>query len=330
MKDIENNASQLLKEYLLKAELITEEQLQSVKQEQQVSGKNVEKILVEQGWIKLKAIVYLKDNLIYPLFASCKISKQNIKSSNYLRTEISAKNVFAIMFKIIGFFVCANLTSQLARRYLPDFFLRDSFATAFNLDAELNLPAVYSALTLLLCSLIIGIISIIKGNQQDSYTTYWKGLAIIFALLFFDELTSLHERLMEPVRNTLNTGGFLYFAWVIPGSIFVLCFLLIFLKFIVNLPSKTRNYFLLAGTIYVSGAIGCELIGGYIVDNYTTKSLLYLLEVTIEEALEMLGVAVFIYGLLSYISASMQGAGLKLKIPASFPRHNLNFEQVRE
>lgn len=189
------------------------------------------------------------------------------------------------------------------------------------MDFELNFPSIYSALTLLFCSIILFAIASIKKEKDDLYTAYWRGLSIIFAFLAFDELTSLHERMIAPLQTALNAKGFLYFAWVIPGGIGVLFFLLIFLRFIINLPQKTRRHFLLAGFIYISGAIGCELVGGYIISNHRDfSSYPYLLVVTLEESLEMLGVAVFIYGLLSHISQCTQGTVLKIQIPGNKSR----------
>ncbi len=320
MKKKDNSIDNLLAECLVKTGLIAEEQLQSAKKQQQINGKHIEEIVTEQGWIKPETIVYLKDNLIRSSVENSKLESVETLKRNDLDINLSAKRVFRIILGIICFLVSANLIGNLSQRYLPDFFLRDFLATQFNLDGELNIPAVYSALTLLFCSIILSVITSIKKSKHDCYTAYWRRLSIIFAFLFFDELVSLHEKMVLPVRAALNTKGFLYFAWVIPGIIIVLLFLLIFLRFIINLPQKTRNHFVIAGTLYVSGAIGCELLGGYIFDVYTQQSIVYLFVMTLEESLEMLGIAVFIYGLLSHISYSNQDTVLKIQIPGKKAR----------
>lgn len=119
---------------------------------------------------------------------------------------------------------------------------------------------------------------------------------------------------MEPLRNKLNVGGLLYFAWVIPGAIFVGACLLVYVKFLSDLPAKTRGMFLIAGTLYVGGAMGMELLGGYHTELYGLENMPYVLITTFEELLEMLGIAVFIYALLSYISSYMKGVLFKLQI----------------
>lgn len=304
-----------LAESLFRAGLIAEEQLRTVQQQQKTSGKNLEEIVLEQGWVKPQTLLYFKENVKFPGTGNHNFEPEKTSVSNDLIFKLSAKRVFRTILAIISFFIAANLFGHLSQRYLPDFFLRDFFSTQFNLDGELTVPAVYSAMTLLFCSILLGLIAFIKKNKHDLYTIYWQGLSIIFAFMFFDELASLHEQFIVPVGNALNTRGFLLFAWVIPGSFAVLVFILVFLKFIINLPQKTRNHFVLAGAIYIGGAIGCELIGGYIVDTFTAQSILYLLEFTVEESLEMLGIAVFIYGLLSHISSSNQDTVVKIQIP---------------
>ncbi|MDV2991298.1 MAG: hypothetical protein N4J56_000952 [Chroococcidiopsis sp. SAG 2025] len=88
-------------------------------------------------------------------------------------------------------------------------------------------------------------------------------LSVIFLFLAIDEFASLHEKLIEPIHSKLNTSGF-YFAWVIPGAAFTFVCLLIFTRFLGHLPTQTRRLFLLAGSLYVGGTLGMEMIGGTI------------------------------------------------------------------
>lgn len=311
MKRAENNidVEKLLAESLTKAGLIDEKQLCSVVKQQQVSKKSLESILVERGWVKPQTITYFKENL------QNSFEQQTILEPENITINLSPKLAFRVFITIISFLVSAGLIGSLSQRYLPDFFLRDAFAIAFNLDGEMNIPAFYSASALLFCSIILSFITYIKKNRHDSYTLYWGGLSFIFAFLSFDEIASLHEHMVGPVRTALGTSGFLYFAWVIPAGIGVLIFLLVFLKFITNLNANTRNLFLIAGATFIAGAIGCELVGGYIVSVYTKESIFYIFEVTLEELLEQLGVAIFIYGLLSHISFYTKDAFLKIRVP---------------
>lgn len=54
------------------------------------------------------------------------------------------------------------------------------------------------------------------------------------------------------------------------------------------------------------------MVGGYIKDVYGSDNMTYVMEATIEEFLDMLGVIVFIYSLLSYMSSYMKGLSLRV------------------
>ena len=57
-----------------------------------------------------------------------------------------------------------------------------------------------------------------------------------------------------------------------------------------------------------------ELVGGYYSDFYGEQNMAYALIVSIEEFLEMMGVVVFIYALLSYMSLQIKGVDLRIRI----------------
>ena len=66
------------------------------------------------------------------------------------------------------------------------------------------------------------------------------------------------------------------------------------------MPSAIRNKFIIAGVIFVTGAIGLEAIGGKIFTSYGAGTLFYALLTNVEEILEMVGILLFIYVLLQY------------------------------
>ena len=80
-----------------------------------------------------------------------------------------------------------------------------------------------------------------------------------------------------------------------------MAFVAAYAKFLLDLPSRTRVLFISSGILFVTGAIGFELIGGWYADKHGTGNITYALITTCEELLEMLGIALFIYTLLKYI-----------------------------
>jgi len=171
----------------------------------------------------------------------------------------------------------------------------------FNLDLENNLPTWYSTISLFICSIILLLIGLVKKNVGDKFYLHWITLSIIFTILSLDENIQLHEKLSAPVRNFFNISGTFHFAWTIP-AIFLLFFLFFFfLKFLKNLPTRSRILFLLSGSIFITGAIGLELVGGYYQSLFAQNNLVYALITNFEEILEMTGILFFIYALLDYM-----------------------------
>ncbi len=117
-----------------------------------------------------------------------------------------------------------------------------------------------------------------------------------------DEDASLHELLIEPVRDLLPVAGPLYFAWVIPYGLAVLAIGVLYLRFVWSLTVRTRGLFIGAGSLYLAGALGFESVGGWYFSRHgDIEDLPYSLLVATEEFLEMSGVILFIYALLDYL-----------------------------
>jgi hypothetical protein len=111
----------------------------------------------------------------------------------------------------------------------------------------------------------------------------------------------LHELSIAPIRSAFGTTGLLYYGWIVPAGICVALLVLSYRRFLRSLPSRTRHLFLLAGAIFVGGAIGIEAVSGLHASVHGEESLIYHLIITVEELLEMSGVVLFIYALMDYM-----------------------------
>ncbi len=127
----------------------------------------------------------------------------------------------------------------------------------------------------------------------------WTLLGVVFFGLSADEALSVHELLSAPVGSSLGTSGFLTFAWVLPVAALCLLGLVAFIPFLRALPGRARATMLLAAALFIGGAIGMELIGGKLYSDATgdVTAASYRLAAIIEEALEGLGVLVFIHSI---------------------------------
>lgn len=183
----------------------------------------------------------------------------------------------------------------------------------FYLDNEFNIPAIFSGLILLLSALILTFIFYLEKKLPNA--KYWLILACGFYFMSLDEVISIHERLNEPVSTLIHDfGGVFTFAWVLPYLIIAIFMALFFFKFMLSLPNKSRINFIIAGSVYLLGAIGLEMIGGdYYGAHVTKETIAYATFVTIEESLEMFGISFFIFSLLQYIQLAHQNLRLSIR-----------------
>jgi hypothetical protein len=65
--------------------------------------------------------------------------------------------------------------------------------------------------------------------------------------------------------------------------------------------------FVAATALYIGGAMGMEMVGGFIITTKGMHPLFYAIATTLEESLEMLGIVVFIHALMSYIKTYVGG-----------------------
>ena len=171
----------------------------------------------------------------------------------------------------------------------------------FDLDEENNVPAYFSTVLLLVASALLAVVALVVGRQGGHHRRYWWLLALVFLGLSFDEYASLHEVLIEPVRDRVGDRPYLYFGWVVPGAAFVVVAGLFFLRFLLGLERVTRNRFVVAGVVYVGGVLGVELIEGAIASDRGEQNYPYIAALTVQEAMEMLGIIVFIWALLDHL-----------------------------
>ncbi len=218
-----------------------------------------------------------------------------------MNIEIQPKKVAKKLLAFILFLLCANILTIVSRLYFDHDYVY-GLVPLFSFDFEQNIPTLYSSFALIFCGVLLAFIASMRKRQGSSYYS-WAGLAIIFIFLAIDESTALHERLETPIRGSLNTSGVLYFAWVIPYAMALLVFVITYFNFLMRLPKKTRNLFVVSGVIFVTGAIGFESLSGWQTELYGRQNLVYSILYTVEELLEMLGIVLFIYALLLYIAS---------------------------
>lgn len=121
----------------------------------------------------------------------------------------------------------------------------------FDFDIEGNVPTLYSAFAVGICSGLLALIARIEWHRTGGRRWYWLGLAILFFFLAIDEGTAIHEQLSDVLEEHMAAEGALYFLWVIPYGIATVALGLLYLRFVWQLPGVTRARFIEIGRAHV-------------------------------------------------------------------------------
>lgn len=163
----------------------------------------------------------------------------------------------------------------------------------FDLDAEANLPTWWSSVTLAFCALLFATL----GRRERG--ARWWSLAFVFALLSADEVAGAHEALaLELFRHGWHDATHRYALWALPLSLLAM-FGVWVAPWLRALDPWMRGRLVLAGAIYVGGALGVEAPAQVYGSHHGKASAFYVLLVTLEESMEMAGVIVLAHALLT-------------------------------
>ena len=194
----------------------------------------------------------------------------------------------------------------------------------FDFESENSVPTWFSVMLLIsasAASLLAGLrVRTVDGRQ----TIYWYLLAGAFCFLSIDEQAQVHELLTYDIGGS----GDFYFSWVAVYAPVVVLFGLAMMRFLLLLPLHIALGFVCAGVIYVTGALGFEVVESRIADRIVHAPLAHMSEaedkslhsdisyqiaVTAEEALEMNGAMLYLAVALSYLSHL--GARVEIDFP---------------
>jgi hypothetical protein len=162
-----------------------------------------------------------------------------------------------------------------------------------SLSYEANLPTWFASVLLFSCGLLLAAIASDVGARGGDHRPRWIGLAAGFFYMSIDEAVELHEHL----GGHFGGEGILYFDWVIPAAIIVALVGAVYLPFLRDLPPRRRRQFLLAGAVYVGGAVLAELPLGWWTAQEGPENATYALLDWVEESLELLGASLFLLAL---------------------------------
>jgi hypothetical protein len=215
--------------------------------------------------------------------------------------EITPKRL-ALVLVGVGLFLLAAHCGVMVAKHGYDHPYVGGLGPMFNMGNEMNVPTLASTLVLVTCGAMLAYTAAVAvGTPWDRRS--WALLAFIFIFLGFDENISIHEGLISPVNNMINADWVPAFAWVLPYGLAVIVLGVVMLPWFLKLDRPTQIRFVIAGVVYVGGALGVEILESV---NFTSSdetlaavkaSLSNDILVTTQESMEFGGAAFFLWAL---------------------------------
>lgn len=224
-----------------------------------------------------------------------------------LSLTLSARRVVRLLTVTMIVLVLCSALATWMERTLGDFPGRDLFGDLFQVSAEANMPALFSGIILAVAAALMGVIGLARRAAGAPLARTWLTFAGVLAYLSVDEVAQIHDRTTMGMRQLVGDVGILHYSWIALYAVVVVVVGVLSIAFLRHLPAGTRNRLILAGFLYVLGAMGLEAVEGLLEFSGQYRSLAMPILVHIEETLEMGSVILVIATLLSYMKAQLPG-----------------------
>lgn len=171
----------------------------------------------------------------------------------------------------------------------------------FHLDREKNIPTLFSTTQLFAVGVVLIIISTNEDSTRKTLQRFFLIGGLGFIFLAFDEAFSIHESISKNFKAVEWIPRFKgnHGLWVIPYLV-VLCLTALLslrpLNIIWKHHRKEALIIGIGGIIFLTGAVGLEVLSYQFLRDDSATQRLYLAEVTLEELFEMLGISFVLYG----------------------------------
>ncbi len=183
-------------------------------------------------------------------------------------------------------------------------------AQLFRLNAENNIPSFWNAMLFVVGGMLFIVVWRVYHSDAGKARP-WPILGLVFGFLAYDELYGVHESLSDPIENLLDLSGSLKVFWIFAYAGLVVVVALLFFPAWRSLGRRLRHLFAASAIVYLSGAVGFELLGEAVYSG-REGDMIFGLMYTIEESLEMLGLVLVIYTLLETIRVRAPRSAISL------------------
>ncbi|MGI4896875.1 MAG: hypothetical protein ACRYF3_17365, partial [Janthinobacterium lividum] len=164
----------------------------------------------------------------------------------------------------------------------------------FDLDQESNVPTWWASLQEGLLGLVCLEIGRRARARRTRHGLSWLLLGVAMLFVSADEIAGLHEQLSGHITDlTGRDDGIFRYGWVLVALPVVVVFVLAVAPMMFSLPRTIALELVAGGFLFVLGSAVLEAVGGSLVGaGWSETSWPVVLEYTVEETFELLGVAI--------------------------------------
>ncbi len=176
-----------------------------------------------------------------------------------------------------------------------------SAARLVSLNHEANLLSWFDGVALFSCGVLLTLLAVLAKSARDPLYKDWRLLAVMLMFISMDEVGTVHQILLDPLRKMSGTTGVFELGWL---GLSLLIFIGIgarFYPFLKCVPPSTRAEFIVAIVVYSFGALGMGLTG-VAYDQMPGAHGAYALLTLFDQFMQMLGALLFLRALLHHFA----------------------------
>ncbi len=183
-----------------------------------------------------------------------------------------------------------------------------------NISRALSIPTIYTVLLLFISSLLLALISILKHSRKDKFRWQWSFLSFMFFYMSLNKGTLVHSLVTRPVRKFLriNFPDLPRSTLDVTVVFLILVLVCFYIKFIIDLPKRTKLLILLSLAVYLMGFRVINAMAAGFADVYGKDNLNYNLIVTLKKVVEISGIVLGIYTIMDFLEKNFPKIHLKI------------------
>ncbi|OGW78005.1 MAG: hypothetical protein A3C51_01660 [Omnitrophica bacterium RIFCSPHIGHO2_02_FULL_46_20] len=176
-----------------------------------------------------------------------------------------------------------------------------SITRLIDMDTEANIPTWFSSILLFIAAFFAYRCSFLSKTHQNG-KTIWQVLSLWLLVMSCDEVATIHEQVGFLINKYIfkfsRPGSHTWLLMIGPLAVIIVLSIGIKIKKYLNDSTKAARLLIIGALIYFFGSIVLESTLGFLSSNHL--DILRRVEAMLEESFEMVGVIIFISGLMEH------------------------------